>query len=293
MKPTRYCILSVAVVCLFGLRLSGADDTFAVQQDYARQMAAMQQMAPPPQAVNPTTEIVFPRVANGVLEGMRIITTIAITSTVAQSTTANIRFFSEAGGNMSVTTYNTQTGALINRGSEATVFIPGFETVFVETDGIGGVVVGWAAITASRPIGANGSFQFIIASNNQFLTAVGVGGSTASPPFFIPIFRDEALDSNTALALTNSSSQTAYLKLFLFENNGGQVTRTISIGPGQSFARFIQEIFSVGRRFLGTLHCIRVDSLGNADARLDIFPIALFTSKGILSSLPATNLIVF
>ena len=289
MKSIRSGLAAFVILAVSGLRVLGADDSAAVQKDYARLMASLQSSAP--QAVNPTREIVFPRVANGVQSGVRILTTIAVSSTVSDTTSATLRFFSEGGGSMNVTLFNSVTGAVVGRGSEVTVLIPGFETVFLETDGFGPVLVGWAAITASLPIGATGSFQFI--DGNIFLTAVGVGGTTASPAFFIPILRDEGLDSNTALALTNTSNQTAYLKLFLFENNGPSTTRTISLAPRESFARFIQEIFQVNRRVFGTLHCIRVDANGNADTRFDIFPISLFTSKGILSSLPATNLVNF
>ena len=289
MKSIRSGLAAFVILAVSGLRVLGADDSAAVQKDYARLMASLQSSAP--QAVNPTREIVFPRVANGVQSGVRILTTIAVSSTVSDTTSATLRFFSEGGGSMNGTLFNSVTGAVVGRGSEVTVLIPGFETVFLETDGFGPVLVGWAAITASLPIGATGSFQFI--NGNVFLTAVGVGGTTASPAFFIPILRDEGLDSNTALALTNTSNQTAYLKLFLFENNGPSTTRTISLAPRESFARFIQEIFQVNRRIFGTLHCIRVDAAGNADTRFDIFPISLFTSKGILSSLPATNLVNF
>ena len=189
--------------------------------------------------------------------------------------------------------FDASSGTLVGQGSVITANVEPFGTSFLVTDGVGDVRDGSAIISASGPIGANASFALTDRASDTPLTTVGVGGSAPTPAFSIPLYRDDAAGSNTALALSNVTSSVVRLELFVFSNDGRSGRRTLTIGPHESFAAFIDELFNVEPRFFGTLNAIRVDAAGNPVALFDVAPLALLVSKGLLTSLSATNLIPF
>ncbi|MDA2925502.1 hypothetical protein MYX65_12795 [Acidobacteria bacterium AH-259-L09] len=290
----------IFLVIFWGIIITYSFGETNLRRDYSEKLQQIRSIANDPKfAVDPSSTIVFPQVANGVVEGIRIVTSIVLTSNEGDPFSVTLEFTQSDGAQMEVALWKSDRGNLLlgqhlGVGSKFSVTIQPFESVFLQTDGVGKLSVGWAKATAeaSSLMGGFAAYQLIQEATNQLLTIVGVGASAGAPSFFMPIFRGTSLHSNTAIALANSSNSTAYLQVFLIENGGGIEERTISIGPRQQSARFIDEIFpSVGSRFFGTLYCFRVDSSSNVDIQFDIHPVVLFLSNGILSPIPVTNML--
>ena len=101
--------------------------------------------------------------------------------------------------------------------------------------------------------------------------------------------RDVSLGSSTAFAVANSSNDTAYLRVFLFDNTGvANADEIFPLETKQQVVRYLHELFPLmGSRFFGT----RVDADGEVLGALDIHPVALLESGGLLSSAPVTNIV--
>ena len=270
------------LIFLFSSILSA--QTFSIEATDPREKAA----------VNPSNNIVFPQVANGVAGNLRIITSIVLTNTLEDTVTVDLVFYQSDGFRLVVGIGDSVTGESVGPGSSFTVTIFPFQTVFLETDGLGALQVGWvnARSPKGRLIGGVAAYQIYGVNTEELITIVGVGASAATPAFTIPVFRDVSLNSATAIAIANSSDNTANMRAILFNNAGGVLDKTFFLGPKQHMARYLNELFpEMGERFFGTLHVFRVDSQGNAVGIRDIHPVALRQSKGVLSSIPATNLI--
>jgi len=264
------------------------------RDDYTAKLEALKELGGQARAaVNPSGDIVFPQVANGAIGGIIIVSSIVLTSNVSTPLTVTLTFKTEFGGPMFLSLRDSSNGNFLGSGSTFTVIISPFRTLFLETDGAGSLVEGWGRATSlgGSDMGGVAAFQLLDGVTLQFLTVVGVGASSATLAFFTPVFKDDFLNSNTALALANTSNVTAFVKVFLFDNNGGSQDTTLSIGPQQRVSLFINELFPMGSRFFGTAHFFRVDSFGNVLGAFDIHPVVLLLSNGILSSLPVTNIV--
>lgn len=283
------CILSV-VLAHWGL--ASAEDV--IREQYHRLLQSMPMQTVSPRAENPTDEIVFPQIANGVDGGLRIITTFALTSSEADPFSVTLLFRDASGNPLPLSIFDSATGLQVGSGSIIFFTIQPFQTVFLETSGTGTLVSGWATARSSSSnflMGGVASFQLLDAFSGQFLTTVGVGATAATVAFFIPILKDDFRDSNTAIAISNNSDTTLFLELFLFGNDGSSAHDRLSIMPRARISLFINELFSgIPNQFFGTLHFIRVDQFGEALARFDAHPVSLILSNGILSSIPVTNL---
>jgi hypothetical protein len=270
--------------------------TFAetIRDEYSEKVEALKKLEGQARAaVNPSGNIVFPQIANGVTQGIAIVSSVVLSSNVSFPLTVTLTFTNEFGGPMALGLSDSSNGNFIGFGSVFTLVISPFRTFFLETDGTGALVEGWGRATSfgASDMGGVAAFQLLNASTLQFITVVGVGASDATISFFTPVFKDDFLNSNTALALANTSNVTAFVKVFLFDNNGGSQTTTLSIGPQQRISLFINEIFPIASRFFGTAHFFRVDSAENVIGAFDVHPVVLLLSNGILSSLPVTNIV--
>lgn len=284
--------LFTSFLLFVALTASSAAET--ARDDYTSKLEALKKLEGQARAaVNPSGDIVFPQVANGAIGGIIIVSSIVLTSNVSTPLTVSLTFRTEFGGSMFLSLFNSSTGGFLGTGSSFTVIIPPFETLFLETDGSGSLAEGWgrAVSFGSSDMGGVAAFQLIDASTLQFITVVGVGASASTLAFFTPVFKDDSINSNTAFAIANTSNVTAFVHVFLFENNGSSQTATLSIGPQQRVSLFINELFPMGSRFFGTAHFFRVDSFGDVLGAFDIHPVVLLLSNGILSSLPVTNIV--
>ncbi|MDA2933672.1 hypothetical protein MYX82_04960 [Acidobacteria bacterium AH-259-D05] len=266
-----------------------------VHGEYSKKLQALKSLKETAQnTVNPTNSIVFPQVANGSSQGLRVITSVVITNVKGDPISVLLTFRTESGNFIPLTLFDSSTGSSEGFNSSFTITVPAFGTMFLETDGLGVLTEGWAIATTLTPesMGGVAALQLIVQATDQFLTIVGVGASASSVAFSTPVFKDTVLNSNTAIAIANNSSSIAYLQVFLFGNDGSSDSTTITIGPSARISLFFDEIFSsVGSLFFGTIHFVRVSSSGEPLFTLDVHPIGLFLSNGILTSIPITNLL--
>ena len=266
------------------------------QDGYTAKLEALKELGGQARAaVNPSNNIVFPQIANGSSQGIIIISSVVLSNNTANFLPVTLTFTGQFGGPMVLSLIDSATGAFVGTGNIFSLLIPPFETLFLETNGAGGLIEGWARATSfgASDMGGVAAFQLIDAATLRFITVVGVGASSASGAFFAPVVKVDSSPSsstNTAFAFANTSNQTAYLEVFLFENNGPGRSTILSIGPQERIAVFINELFSMGSEFFGTAHFLRVDSAGEVLIAFDIHPVVLLLSNGILSSLPVTNI---
>ena len=279
---------------------------FALGQDQAllddqKKMAQLSRLAETQgkKAVNPTSEIVFPQVANGLYYaggvGYAYATSIVLTSNENVTFTVTLQFYAPNGAPLHVHLSDSVTGTAIGTSNIFSVSIPPRESVFLETDGTGSITTGWARAIApaGRTLGGVAAYQLFEIQTGELLALVGVGASAATPGFFMPVFRSTSLASNTAIAVANSSNETAYLKVYLLGNQRfPNASGTFSLGPKQQRAVYVNQLFpSMGDVFFGTMHVFRVDANEEVYFKLDIHPVALLDSRGLFSSIPVTNIV--
>lgn len=264
---------------------------------YEQKLTALLELSREEQfAVDPSDEIVFPQLANGVSGNLGITTSIVLSNADKDELDATLKFRTSGGEPMSVELYNSATREVVGSGTTIVVPIPGFESVFLETRGEGDLAVGWARVSApsGKLMGGVAAYQILDSGTGTIQSIVGVGASSATPAFLVPVRRDVSLDTNTAIALANNSDVTVRLRYFLFDNEGlTNATGTISLEPRSQLPRFVNEIVpSVGERFYGTMHFLRVDSDGEVTPGYDVHAMALILSHGFYSSIPVTSSIL-
>ena len=245
-----------------------------------------------PQAVNPTDSLVFPQIVNGVAGGISIATSVVFSSSELEPFTVTLTLRNSFGNPMIVSLFDSVNGAFLGSQSSFNISMEPFQSRFLETDGDGDIIVGWASVSApGKRMGGVAAFQLIEEATDEFLTIVGIGASDASIGFFSPVFKSSLLNSNTAFALSNNSGLTAHFQIFLYGNDGSSDLLEDSLGPYQQSAQFVDELFpSMGDPFFGNIFFFRVDSSGELQTSFDIHPVALLLSNGILSSIPVTNI---
>lgn len=261
---------------------------------HRQKAAALSELAGQEQLVAEAgSEIVFPQVADGVDGQLGITTAIFLTNAEAEELSATLRFRRSDGLGMVVELYRLGTDELVGSGDSISVAIPASQSVFLETGGSGNISVGWASVSApsGKRIGGVAAYSLFDPDTRRVSAIVGVGASPATPAFSLPVVKDDAARTNTALALANSSGKTARLKAYLLDSEGNyDASQTLELGPGQHQAGYVNELFSgTGPRFYGTLHLRRVDEAGEPEAAHDIHAVALLQSGHLFSSIPVTS----
>ena len=274
--------------------LASSGDERAAQ--YEQKLTALVELNRKEQfAVDPTDEIVFPQLANGVSGNLGITTSIVLSNADADEFDATLNFRTSGGEPMPVELYNSTTREIVGSGTSIVVPVPGFESVFLETLGEGDLTVGWARVSApsGKLMGGVATYQILDSATGRIQSIVGVGASSATPAFLVPVRRDVSSDTNTAIALANNSDATVRLRYYLFDNEGlTNATGTVSLEPRSQLLRFVNEIVpSVGERFYGTMHFLRVDSHGEVTPGFDVHAVALILAHGFYSSIPVTSTI--
>jgi len=261
---------------------------------HRRKVAELKELAGQAQFVTSAGgEIVFPQVADGAGEGVGVTTALFLTNIEEEELSAMLRFRRSDGLGMAVELYRLGTDDLVGSGDSVSVTIPASQSVFLETGGSGSLTVGWASVSApsGKRIGGVAAYTLFDPETRRVSAIVGVGASPATPAFSLPVVRDDAARTNTALALANSSGGTVRLKAYLLDSEGnGDAGKTLELGPGQHQALYVNEIFpELGARFYGTLHLRRVDAEGELQEGLDVHPVALLQSGHLFSSIPVTS----
>ena len=168
------------------------------RDDYTAKVEALRKLEGQARAVvNPSGDIVFPQIANGSLQGTIFITSIVLSNNTTDPVPVTLAFKTEFGGAMVLSLFDTPTGGFVGTASSFALTIPPAETLFLETNGLGGLVTGWGRATSfgNSTMGGVAAFQLIDAATLQFLTVVGVGASEASLAFFTPVFKSVPEDA--------------------------------------------------------------------------------------------------
>ena len=244
--------------------------------------------------VQPTHEIVFPQVADGVAGGMKITTAIILTNAGGDDFVATLNFRRSDGEALSVELDNLATGEFVGSDDTISVTIPASQSVFLETRGSADLAIGWAraSVPPGKRMGGVAVYRLLDPVTDRLRAIVGVGASSASPAFSSPVVKDDALETRTALALANNSDRTAHLAVDLLDSQGSpDSSETLTLGPGQQSAKYIDEMFpELGRRFYGTVRFVRVDADGRPEEVRDVHPVVLFQQGSLYTSAPVTTL---
>jgi hypothetical protein len=259
-------------------------------------------------SINPRTRIVFPHLANGKDPGLSVATSLTLSNVQPEPITVILKVFDSAGALLTVDLLDRISGKLLTPVHDGFYHVPiePFQTAFLKTSGTGPLKLGWASAWAvcSNPlfcdqattyqIGGNSVFEVTDESTGEIQSIVGVGASGASPAFCVPVVKESPSFTNTAIALANNSNTTACFRVYLIGANGDVDSTTITLDPGEHAAQFVDELFpGIGSRYYGTLHFFQVDESGEIDPRFNIHTISLLVTKGILTSVPVTNMFSF
>jgi hypothetical protein len=123
---------------------------------------------------------------------------------------------------------------------------------FLQTDGLGGVAVGAATVTANVPVGAAAVFT-ILDSQGAFVTEAGVGDSPTMTSMTLPVNVFNGFD--TGVAFFNPGGVTANLIYRLMDPSGVLVgaSASRSVAPLGQRAEFVSELFPGTSNFYGSV----------------------------------------
>ncbi len=193
------------------------------------------QLDSPADGVN---ELVFPQVANGTFPGGSFLSSLLVVNRTAATVTARVRFFKSSGAALSVRLSDGRTG------SDFPMTVAEGGSALLQTDGSGGLEVGYARLAASGPVGGTILFSQLDASGHALVEA-GVGASPAGMRFVIPVLYRKGA-SNTGVAFANVSSSPTDVVLTLRDKTGVSVAdpADIHLAPGQHLPKFATELFA-------------------------------------------------
>jgi hypothetical protein len=148
----------------------------------------------------------LPQIANGFNGCGGFKTTFVLCNTGGAETTANLNMSDDSGNPLAMTIGGISA-------SQFAIQLPAGATRFLETDGIGNLVSGAAAINADANIGVSAIFSGCD-DNGNFLAETGIGDSQPQSSFIFPV--DTTDSFNAGLALFNIAGDVE------FEINGLQ-----------------------------------------------------------------------
>ncbi|HEY3132030.1 MAG TPA: cohesin domain-containing protein [Acidobacteriota bacterium] len=182
-------------------------------------------------------ELIFPQIANGSFPGGSFVTTLIFVNPTGVPTGAEVRFFKSDGAPLAVKLTNGQAG------STFPFTLPEGGSVFLQTDGTGGLSAGYARVVATGPVGGTILFSQLDTSG-QVVTESGVGASSPGQHFSVPLLYSKDL-ANTGIAFANPSSDTVEILLTLRDRAGTSLaTQKVILPPGQHLPRFATEYFT-------------------------------------------------
>lgn len=194
-------------------------------------------------------DLVFPQIVNGSFAGGSYVTTLFFVSRAGVATSGEARFFNSDGTPLTARLTDGRSGAAfpftISEGGSA----------FLQTDGSGGLAVGYARVIASGPIGGTILFSQLDTARTT-LAETGVGAAVAATHFTVPILYSTG-SANTGIAFANPSAQALDIVLTLRNQSGAAMaSKTTSLPPGQHAPRFATDYFSeiaVSSEFQGSI----------------------------------------
>lgn len=228
--------------------------------------------------VHASHDLWFPQIANGSFGGVYFTTSLLLVNYSALPASGNVTFFNSDGSPMLSTFAPGQEPS-----GSAFFTIPPHGNRVVKTDGAGPGASGYAILRSSVRIGGSVVFSQH-ASTGELITEAGVPAATGMDFFAFPV--DVTGGFNTGIAVANLGNDRAVSLFFKLLNQGGLTvsTRTISLAPGQHMATFVSgagQLFPSVSNFRGSLQVF-------ADSPVPA--VALRSSEGTLTTLPATNM---
>lgn len=178
------------------------------------------------------SRLVFPQVADGLNQGIRIVTAVVLFNNTARRITGALNFIGSDGQPMTVS-IGSRTAADFNFD-----LAPGAVTRLV-TRGTGSVKLGWAEVNMDGP--ASGAALYRILSD-QGAPISEVGVPSALLPAQANLIADSPGDYRTGLALANRSTSEEEVTLELYDSAGTRRrTVTVELGPRGHKAGFLDE----------------------------------------------------
>ena len=191
--------------------------------------------------------LTFPHFANGAAGGVSIRASVILINNAGATATGKIFLWRNNGQSMSVGT-NLGTGSTFNFTLRAG------ETLRLDTDGLGDLVVGW--VEAQSDVEISGTAKFTtLDSAGRFLSEVGIGDSVRAKKLMILIDTTSGKDSGFAVCNPNAAGA-ASLSLNLRKMDGTSVgTVSSNLKPLNQTAQFVTQTFAgdAAKNFKGLL----------------------------------------
>ena len=180
--------------------------------------------------------LTFPHFANGAAGGVSIRASVILINNAGATATGKIFLWRNNGQSMSVGT-NLGTGSTFNFTLRAG------ETLRLDTDGLGDLVVGW--VEAQSDVEISGTAKFTtLDSAGRFLSEVGIGDSVRAKKLMILIDTTSGKDSGFAVCNPNAAGA-ASLSLNLRKMDGTSVgTVSSNLKPLNQTAQFVTQTFA-------------------------------------------------
>ena len=213
------------------------------------QLTSLPLVAPPPEGAD-WDQLAFPRVGDGLLEGLRIATSTILFNTTTETVVGAVEFFNSDGTPMEVNV--GQASAARTFGDTPTSRLDfSIEPKGVRrlrTAGSGEIKVGWALVSMDQPISGTALFT-LFDESGEVATEVGVNSARLRRNF--NLLADTADVFNTGIAITNpvksedeGDEPTATVRIELRNGSRRILGRTeVEIGPLQHTALFLTELF--------------------------------------------------
>jgi hypothetical protein len=158
-------------------------------------------------------------------------------------------------------------------------------SLFLQTDGIGPVATGAAAITSSVPIGACAVFT-VLNAQGTFQTETGVGDSSVLTSSTLPVDLTGSFDTGIAFFAAGGGGTTLTFRLLDATGTlvGASVTKNISnLGH---LAVFVSELFPGNSNFRGSLAVTSTTGVAALTLRENSSPLS-FTTLPVVQGVPS------
>ena len=186
----------------------------------------------------------FAQIGNGRADSIGFETSVNLANISGGAADLQIDFFDPLGSPLALNLVGQGTGSSFSFELESG------ESLFLKTDGVGEIQVGWARVTTShRDVDGSAVFSRFDVPSGILETESGVPSTTARNRF--AIFVDTLGDSDTGLAIASlgtapaGGQPAADIDLELYDTQGQLLdSRVFTLAPGKQTAQFVTQLFS-------------------------------------------------
>ena len=181
----------------------------------------------------------FPQIGDGTVAGIRLQTSLVLISP-GQEVDVDIDFFNSAGDLLEISL------GTLGSGSSFDIHLKRGEAVSLQTPGTSELVVGYARVTSTGPVGGTAIFSRSDAGSGVLLYEAGVPASEPMAAFSLVV--DTLGDRNTGLALVVPPDAQPQgggtITMRLYDQSFSLVAEgELNLAPGQHLPRFVDELF--------------------------------------------------